>query len=153
MYKLTEKENSASKYLFDKVQGLPHSKASFFGHLYNTFFILKKMRASEDTCLAGLYHSVYGTEKIKIDQSFDKKEVCEVIGESAEIIVYYFSLPNRDRIIFENELNLDEATRLSLIQILYANELEQRGHRRDSDFLSYLYKMEKLIKKLSKDMV
>jgi len=148
MHKFTEKEVLAIKYLFDKVKHIPHSKASFFGHLYNTFFILKNMNASEDTCLAGLYHSCYGTEKFNLKDKISKEEVVFYIGENAEELVYYFSLKDRDKVILKNSMNLDSKKQLSLVQILYANEIEQRGNMLDPLQKLYINNIESLMSRL-----
>jgi len=149
MHNFTEKEVLAVKYLFDKTKHVPHSKASFFGHLYNTFFILKNMNASEDTCLAGLYHSCYGTEKFNLKNKIDKKDVIFYIGKDAEELVYYFSLPNRNDVILQNSMNLDPKKQLSLLQILYANEIEQRQELVDQIDKVYIRHIEHLIENLS----
>jgi len=148
MHKFTEKEVIAVKYLFDKVKHIAHSKASFFGHLYNTFFILKNMNASEDTCLAGLYHSCYGTEKFSLKDKINKEDVVFYIGENAEELVYYFSLENRDEVILQNSMNLDSKKQLSLVQILYANETEQRQNIIDPSYKLYMSNIESLMLRL-----
>lgn len=148
MHKFTEKEIIAVKYLFDKVKHVPHSKASLFGHLYNTFYILKNMNASEETCLAGLYHSCYGTEKFNLKDKIDKEDVIFYIGQDAEELVYYFSLGNRNEVILQNSMGLDPKKQLSLLQILYANEIEQRQDLLDPLDKSYIAKIESLISKL-----
>ena len=153
MHKFTEKEVLAIKYLFDRVKHVPHSKASFFGHLYNTFFILKNMNASEETCLAGLYHSCYGTERFSLKDKINREDVVFYIGKDAEELVYYFSLPNRDDVILQNSMNLDLKKQLSLLQILYANEIEQRQDVLDPLDRSYVNKIEYLITKLSNSLV
>lgn len=148
MHNFTEKEIVAVKYLFDKVGHVPHSKASLFGHLYNTFYILKNMNASEETCLAGLYHSCYGTEKFNLNDKINKEDVVFYIGQDAEELVYYFSLRNRDEVILQNSMGLDPKKQLSLLQILYANEIEQRQDLLDPLDKSYIAKIESLISKL-----
>ena len=153
MNEFTEREILAIKYLFDKTKYIPHSKASFFGHLYNTFFILKNMNASEETCLAGLYHSCYGTERFSLNNKISKKDVVFYIGENAEELVYYFSLPNRDSIILQNSMNLDPKKQLSLLQILYANEIEQRQDLANKLDMVYIGHIESLIKNLQNEVV
>lgn len=153
MHNFTEKEVLAIKYLFDRVKHVPHSKASFFGHLYNTFFILKNMNASEETCLAGLYHSCYGTEKFSLKDKINREDVVFYIGKDAEELVYYFSLPNRDDVILQNSMNLDPKKQLSLLQILYANEIEQRQDVLDPLDRPYVNKIESLILKLKNKIV
>lgn len=153
MNNFTEKEVLAVKYLFDKIKHIPHSKASFFGHLYNTFFILKTMNASEDTCLAGLYHSCYGTERFSLKDKISKEDIIFYIGKDAEELVYYFSLPNRDDVILQNSMNLDPKKQLSLLQILYANEIEQRQDLVDQIDKSYVGHIKSLIENLSNNIV
>ena len=139
--KLSEKELEACSKLFKKTHNIDHSGASFFGHLYNTFYILKRIGASEDTALAGLYHAVYGTEFFDSERIFEEDEVVALIGKEAERLVRYFSMENRFSIIFEDSLNLDKKVLLSLMEILYANDLEQsRGDGRDERYFSSLTK-------------
>jgi len=153
MNDFTEKEILAVKYLFDKVKHVPHSKGSLFGHLYNTFFLLKSIGASEKTCLAGLYHSCYGTEKFNLKDKINKEDVVLYIGKDAEELVAYFSLENRDKVILENSMNLDTEKQLSLVQILYANEIEQRQNTTDLTYRMYISSLEQLILKLKKQGV
>jgi hypothetical protein len=148
MIKFTEKEVFAVKHLFDKIKDVPHSRGSLFGHLYNTFFILKNMNASETTCLAGLYHSCYGTEKFSLSTPINKEDVIFSIGQDAEELVYYFSLNDRDGVILENSMNLSLDKHLSLVQILYANEVEQRENLSDPVYRAYVDRIQSLIIKL-----
>jgi len=148
MNDFTEKEILAVKYLFDKIKHVPHSKGSLFGHLYNTFFILKNMNASEETCLAGLYHSCYGTERFNLKDKINKEDVALYIGKDAEELVHYFSLENRDKVILENSMNLDPIKQLSLVEILYANEIEQRQNITDTSYNSYIGNVEQLMSEL-----
>jgi hypothetical protein len=148
MVRFTEKEVFAVKYLFDKIKDVPHSRGSLFGHLYNTFFILKNMNASETTCLAGLYHSCYGTERFSLNSPINKEDVVFSIGKDAEELVYYFSLNDRDGVILENSMSLDLDKHLSLVQILYANEVEQRENLSDPLYRAYIDRVQSLIIKL-----
>ena len=152
MNNFTEKEVLAVKNLFDNIKHVPHSKGSLFGHLYNTFFILKNMSASDKTCLAGLYHSCYGTEKFNLKDKMNKENEILHIGKDAEELVVYFSLENRDKVILENSMNLDPEKHLSLLQILYANEIEQRQNIADPTYRLYISNLEKLILELKNKM-
>lgn len=145
---IDEKEFAACEALFKKTYNVLHSKASFFSHLYNTFIILKTMGADKDTCLAGLYHSVYGNERFYFDTPLSKEDVVLQIGQTAERMVYYFCLPEISKIIFKNSLNLDNKTRLSLAQILYANEIEQNKNNQTPVFTSFLDGIQKIIEEL-----
>jgi hypothetical protein len=124
---LTEKEVSASNFLFNNISGAPHSGASFFGHLYNTFFILKQNGLSEDVCLAGMFHAIYGTESFMHNIFIDRDTVRLHIGEYAENLVWLFSQKSRADIILKNSLDLSDKIRLDLSYILFANEIEQFG--------------------------
>lgn len=136
---LSENEMRACGALFDRTHAIDHSGASFFGHLYNTFYILKRIGCSETTALAGLYHAVYGTEFFDGPEIFSKEEVVHYVGEESEALVSYFSMPNRFSIIFENSLDLDTKTLLALTEILYANDLEQsRGSNPDDKYFASL---------------
>jgi len=144
----TEKEFLAAKYLFDKIKHIPHLSGSLFAHLYNVFFILKSMNASEETCLAGLYHSCYGTEVFNLKDKIKKEDLVFYIGEDAEKLVYYFSLKDRNEIILKNSMNLDPQKQLSLLEILYANELDQFKNTKYEFYKLHLNNIEALISKL-----
>ena len=124
---LTEKELSASRFLFNNINNVPHSGSSFFGHLYNTFFILKQHGLGEDVCIGGMFHAIYGTEAFMYNIVIDRETVKSEIGEYAENLVWLFSQKNRADVIIRNSLELDNSTRLDLLYMLFANELEQRG--------------------------
>jgi hypothetical protein len=136
---LSKKESTACERLFERTYNIDHSGASFFGHLYNTFYILKRIGASEVTSLAGLYHAVYGTEFFNSGKLFTKEEVVEIVGNDSEKLIEYFSMENRFSVIFENSLGLDTNSLLSLTEILYANDLEQsRGNPVDEKYFASL---------------
>jgi len=122
---ITDKEKQIAHWLFDLTIGVPHSGASFFGHLYNTFFLLKQMGVRESTCIAGMCHALYGTEFFRFRSVMEREQLQSIIGKDAEVLVYLFSLPKRDQRIIKNTENLDEDTALQLLQILYANGYEQ----------------------------
>jgi hypothetical protein len=145
MINFTEKEVVAIRYLFDKIKHVPHSKGSLFAHLFNTFFILKSMGASQETCLAGLYHSCYGTEIFNLKDKINKEDVLFYIGKEAEELVYYFSLENRNKIILENSMSLDAQKQLSLVQILYANKIEQSQNITDPSYRLSVGNIERLM--------
>src|SRR5437588_6847446 len=71
----------------DKV---PHSKTPFLAHLIGVYQDLKEWGGEEHLVLAGLFHSIYGTEAF---QGFSiplgrREEVRELIGERAERLCY-----------------------------------------------------------------
>jgi hypothetical protein len=79
-------------YLLTHEAGLrAHSGSSLIAHLVATRDMLRSWDARRSVCLAGLFHSVYGT------QSFDgfvglaeRGDVRRVIGDEAEALAYLF---------------------------------------------------------------
>jgi hypothetical protein len=74
-----------------------HSGRSLGDHLMNTFYILEKIGASKDICLAGGLHSIYGTNVFtKHTLSYaDRDLVSQTFGPRAEYLAYLFSRINR----------------------------------------------------------
>ena len=91
--------------------------------------MLKSYKVSEEVCLAGLFHSIYGTEFFCPDLNISRDIVIGLIGEKAERLVHYFSEEkNLEYKIINNILDLDTETQIDLLYIMYANEVEQ-AHR------------------------
>src|SRR5438045_6784881 len=67
-----------------------HSGESLLSHLVGTYALLKGWGASEPECLAGLFHSVYGTVSFQADLDIDRARVREVIGPEAEHLASVF---------------------------------------------------------------
>lgn len=69
---------------------IPHSDTPFLAHLIGVYKDLKEWGCEEHVMLAGLFHSIYGTEQF---QGFklpltDRDTVRELIGEKAERLAY-----------------------------------------------------------------
>jgi hypothetical protein len=67
-----------------------HTEGTYLGHVAGLYRDLKAWDCPEDVCVAGMFHSIYGTE---IFQSFSlplekRSEVRELIGERAEYLAY-----------------------------------------------------------------
>lgn len=69
---------------------VPHTGEGFFAHLVAVYRDLKKWGCSEEVCLAGLFHSIYGTEKFRLfGLPVDRRgEVIALIGEHAERVAF-----------------------------------------------------------------
>jgi hypothetical protein len=72
------------------IDKIPHSAKSYLAHLISVYRIMKENGCEEDVCRAGLFHSVYGTEKF---QGFTlplerRGEVSDLIGARAERLAY-----------------------------------------------------------------
>ena len=119
----------------------PHSFRKLIDHLEATYNLLKEWGNSEAICLAGLFHSIYGTKDYLVSSAgFSKREyIRQIIGNPAEEWVYLFCVTDRkvySSHIGKNEIVLkdtfsnkdqliSEATLAALIEIDSANELEQ----------------------------
>ncbi|MGV3724352.1 MAG: DUF6817 domain-containing protein [Actinomycetota bacterium] len=69
---------------------IPHTETRFLSHLIGVYRDLKEWEAEEHVCLAGLFHSIYGTEMF---QGFslplsERSSIRELIGERAERLAY-----------------------------------------------------------------
>ncbi len=72
------------------VQDVPHTDKSYLGHLIGVYRNLEAQGYPTDVCRAGMFHSIYGTEKF---QGFTlplerRDEVRELIGDRAERLAY-----------------------------------------------------------------
>ncbi|MGE0173373.1 MAG: DUF6817 domain-containing protein [Oligoflexales bacterium] len=133
--------NKLDKY---NLQGFSHSDEGLMSHLKGTYALLKEWRCSEDLCLAGLCHSIYGTEsyrKSPIELS-ERTNIRNIIGAEAEKTAYYFGAHVKDSLWANLEIDRDFSIfdRLEgktipmtkneladLITLTLANWLEQRA--------------------------
>lgn len=72
------------------IEDVPHTKKTYLGHLIAVYRLMETHGCSEDACRAGMFHSLYGTErfqgfKIPLER---RGEIREVIGERAERLAY-----------------------------------------------------------------
>ena len=125
------------------LQGFSHTDRGLIDHLKGTHAILEKWDCSKDLCLAGLCHSIYGTESYRrspIDLS-ERKSISEIIGAKAEKTAYYFGAHVKDSLwknlekernftiydrLNEQEVPICEEELKELITLTLANWLEQR---------------------------
>jgi hypothetical protein len=128
----------------------PHSGRTLYEHLRGTRDLLSRWGCEEDACLAGLYHSIYGTNAFR-RASMDagnRDQVRRVIGADAEKLVYLFHILERPMALVESldtfmsfnrktgeEVDLEEDDLRKLIEIECANLLEQRSGRRFFEYL------------------
>src|SRR3954468_12378500 len=72
------------------VEQVPHTHKSYLAHLITVFRYLESQGCSTDVCRAGMFHSIYGTERF---QGFTlplerRDEVRALIGDRAERLAY-----------------------------------------------------------------
>jgi hypothetical protein len=79
------------------VEQIPHTHKSYLAHLVAVFRNLEAQGYPEDVCRAGMFHSIYGTERF---QGFAlplerRDEVRALIGDRAERLAYLNCAMNR----------------------------------------------------------
>jgi len=125
---------------------IPHSGTPFLAHLLGVYRDLKEWGCPEPLVLAGLFHSIYGTE---VFQGFAlplerRAEVRELIGEEAERLAYANCALTRESLDasvaaggaprlwdrFEDRpLPLTEAEYTDLLTLHLCDRLEQVGRK------------------------
>jgi hypothetical protein len=111
-----------------------HSGRTLFDHLKGVHDLLRDWDNPQHVCLAGLFHSIYGTRTFKHQSMSDRGELIKMIGVKAELLVHYFA--TGDRPFFNSFLHKDvvlnnfgeKNVRKNLLEIEAANLLEQGGN-------------------------
>ena len=81
-----------------KTHMVNHSGGTLYEHLVGTYKLLKERGSEEYVCLAGLYHSIYGTQFFKYQTTHDRDTIKATIGEDAENLVWLFCNVDRNKI-------------------------------------------------------
>jgi len=86
------------------IEKIPHTDKSYLAHLIGVHQLMKSHGLDEHLCLAGLFHSIYGTEKfqgfkIAIDRRADLEQL---IGPRAERLAYWNCM--MDRVTLDEQL-------------------------------------------------
>jgi hypothetical protein len=90
------------------IEQVPHTDKSYLAHLIAVYRLLESQGYSPDVCRAGMFHSIYGTEKF---QGFTlplgrRDEVRALIGDRAERLAYLNCAMDRtsfDRVLSRTE--------------------------------------------------
>jgi hypothetical protein len=133
---------------------------TLYDHLISTYGLLAGWQAPEEITLAGLFHSVYGTQafdhpSLPPDQQ-SRQRVRQIIGETAERLSYLFCA--MDRQAFFNDpktsilidrfdgsaLALLPEDSMALCEILFANEIDLAIAKKGGDPAKILAKMKTL---------
>jgi hypothetical protein len=79
-------------FLRERTDGVKHSGRTLFDHLTGTHALLAKQGAPEHVCLAGLFHSIYGTNIFRHETMLisQRNVVIALIGPDAERLAYIF---------------------------------------------------------------
>jgi len=127
-----------------------HPRGTLADHLRGTYGLLTGWGCERDLCLAGLYHSVYGTDVFRtVTVAPDSRgKVAAVIGDNAERLAYVYCALVRES-LYDNlrtggppyavrnrldgsSIELDRDDYAGLVTIDLANRLEQMPHSRAS---------------------
>ena len=126
-----------------------HSGRTLFDHLKGTYDVLRDWNCPEHVCLAGLFHSIYGTNVFH-HKSVDFKErptIKALIGSRAEHLVYLFCVIDRPKVFLDAQnmfqrhlwdrhncqlVSVPKEVRDALVEIEAANLLEQGLSNRDT---------------------
>lgn len=76
--------------------GEPHSGDTLYAHLLGTYQLLRAWNAPEYVCVAGLFHSIYGTATYTRPVYPSRGCVIDTIGQRAEYLVYLFCFRSTD---------------------------------------------------------
>ena len=79
------------------IDQIAHTQKNYLGHLISVHNLMQACGYDEELCRAGLFHSIYGTEKF---QGFklpleQRAELVELIGSRAERLAYWNCLMDR----------------------------------------------------------
>jgi hypothetical protein len=122
-----------------------HSRGTLLEHLRGTHDLLEQWGNPPPVCVAGLFHSIYGTyafDKQSADMNM-RERIRDVIGADAEWLVFVFCVTDRRcfydylgeprfkirDIVHDRDLELDRDTLAALIEIEVANMLDQVPRR------------------------
>lgn len=109
-------------FLRERTQGVKHSGRDFYQHLKGTHDLLQKWGNPEHVCLAGLFHSIYGTQSFRHETVplSQRSFIVDLIGPGAETLAWQFCANDRSQFFQPDFPNSGE-----LLEIEAANLLEQ----------------------------
>jgi hypothetical protein len=87
-----------TRYLQDLgIERVPHTQKNYLAHLVNVYKLMHDHGCDDELCRAGLFHSIYGTEKFQgYKLPLDRRaELTELIGPRAERLAYWNCLMDR----------------------------------------------------------
>ena len=79
------------------IEDIPHSQKNYLAHLVAVYNLMRQHGQDEELCRAGLFHSIYGTEKFQgFKLTLDRREeLSALIGPRAERLAYWNCLMDR----------------------------------------------------------
>lgn len=127
------------KFLQKNATAISHSNKTFFEHLFNTMLNLESRKNDKDVLLAGLFHSIYGTEYFQHNLHISREFVKNLIGDYSESLAYEFcTIKNRYHTLMTNSNNYSDIMHKDLVEIEIANLKDQNHNNRYEDRISEL---------------
>ena len=79
------------------IEQIAHTQKNYLAHLISVYKLMQAAECDEELCRAGLFHSIYGTEKFQgFKLSVERRaELAELIGSRAERLAYWNCLMDR----------------------------------------------------------
>lgn len=79
------------------IETVPHTQKNYLAHLISVYKLMQLYGSNEELCRAGLFHSIYGTEKFQgFKLPLDRRpELAELIGDRAERLAYWNCVMDR----------------------------------------------------------
>src|ERR1051325_641920 len=79
------------------IEQVAHTQKNYLAHLISVYKLMERAGCDEELCRAGLFHSIYGTEKfqrfkLELDQ---REKLTELVGSRAERLAYWNCLMDR----------------------------------------------------------
>ena len=121
-----------------------HTGRTLRDHLIGTFKLLHVWGNHHDVCVAGLFHSIYGTEVYTLSSAGlgERDTIRRAIGERAEELAYLFCACDRRHLLAnvdkadgfilrdrstERDVALDRGALAALVEIAFAKTLHPDG--------------------------
>lgn len=79
------------------IEQIAHTQKNYLAHLISVYKLMETAGCDEELCRAGLFHSIYGTEKFqgfKLELN-QRGELAELIGRRAERLAFWNCLMDR----------------------------------------------------------
>jgi hypothetical protein len=79
------------------IEQIAHTQKNYLAHLISVYKLMQDAGYDEDLCRAGLFHSIYGTERFQgFKLSLERRaELAELVGSRAERLAYWNCLMDR----------------------------------------------------------
>src|SRR4051812_45690909 len=79
------------------IEQIAHTQKNYLGHLISVYKLMQAYGCNDELCRAGLFHSIYGTEKFQgFKLALERRaDLADMIGSHAERLAYWNCLMDR----------------------------------------------------------